>query len=403
MSMLIGPGEQRACVGVRPDGAAGYRPRVLHLINNFEIGGTERQAVELLKRLDSTRYGVGLAALRKVGPLYREISVRFPNVAEFPVTNFYNANAARQFMRLHLLLVREQIDILHAHDFYAAWLAVVAAQKTRVRVIACQRHLRLSDRRVHDWGRRIINRLAHRILVNSEAIRRHIIATSSVPPQKIVVINNGLNLPEQASGFQGARDELCRELGLLTDVWLVGMVANLRPVKGHSYFINAARTVLQRLQKVHFVLVGDGPLRREIETQAARLGIADRVHLLGHRIDGARLQAGFDVAVLASLHEGFPNSVMEAMGAGVAVVATAVGGVTELIEDGRTGFLVHARNAEALADRIVLALTDAGKREAVAASGRQFVITRLGMSRMVEAVEKLYAGLMLEREGPDSE
>ena len=88
---------------------------------------------------------------------------------------------------------------------------------------------------------------------------------------------------------------------------------------------------------------------------------------------------------------------MEAMGAGVAVVATAVGGVTEMIEDGSTGFLVPARNAEALADRILLVLTDAGKREAVASRGRQFVMTRLGMAQMVEAVEKLYAGLMLER------
>ena len=95
--------------------------------------------------------------------------------------------------------------------------------------------------------------------------------------------------------------------------------------------------------------------------------------------------------------EGFPNAVMEAMGAGVAVVATAVGGVTEMIEDGSTGFLVPARNAEALADRILLVLTDAGKREAVASRGRQFVMTRLGMAQMVEAVEKLYAGLMLER------
>jgi len=397
MSKLMGPVERRAHIVVRHDGEAGYRPRVLHLINNFEIGGTERQAVELLKRLDSNRYDVGVAAIRNAGPLYREISARFPNIAEFPVTNFYNANAAWQFMRLHQLLVREQTDILHAHDFYAAWLAVVAAQKTRVQVIACQRHLRLSDRQVHDWGRRIINRLAHRILVNSEAIRKHIIATSNVAPQKIVVIRNGLNLPEQTPGFQKARDELCSELGVHKDVQLVGMIANMRPVKGHFYFINAARAVLQRLQKVHFVLVGDGPLRGEIETQAARLGIADRVHLLGHRIDGERLQAGFDVAVLASLHEGFPNAVMEAMGAGVAVVATAVGGVTEMIEDGSTGFLVPARNAEALADRILLVLTDAGKREAVASRGRQFVMTRLGMAQMVEAVEKLYAGLMLER------
>src|SRR3989449_9404509 len=93
------------------------RPRVLHLITSFEIGGTERQAVELLKRLDTDRYDVRLAALRNVGPLYREISARFPNVTEFPLTSFYNANAVKQFGRLRSLMVHEQVDILHAHDF----------------------------------------------------------------------------------------------------------------------------------------------------------------------------------------------------------------------------------------------------------------------------------------------
>src|SRR5262245_38199381 len=88
----------------------GPRPRVLHLINNFEIGGTERQAIELLKHLDADRYDVRLAALRNVGPLYREIAARFPNVTEFPLTNFYNANAVRQVLRLRSWMVREQID-----------------------------------------------------------------------------------------------------------------------------------------------------------------------------------------------------------------------------------------------------------------------------------------------------
>ena len=128
----------------------------------------------MLKRLDTDRYDVRLAALRNLGPLYPEIAARFPSVTEFPLTSFYDANAVRQFLRLRSLMVREQVDILHAHDFYAGMLGIPAAQYTRVRVIASQRHLQLSDRRVHIWGQRLINRLAHRVLVNSEAIRRRI-------------------------------------------------------------------------------------------------------------------------------------------------------------------------------------------------------------------------------------
>jgi len=98
------------------------RPRVLHLITSLEIGGTERQAVELLKRLDTKRYDVRLAVLRNEGPFYDEIRSLYSNVPEFPLTSFYNGNALRQLVRLRRLLVRQKIDLLHAHDFYSGLL-----------------------------------------------------------------------------------------------------------------------------------------------------------------------------------------------------------------------------------------------------------------------------------------
>src|SRR5712692_7121826 len=125
------------------------RPRVLHLITSFGIGGTERQAVELLKRLDGERYDVRLAALRNEGPLYKEIAARFPDVPEFPLTSFYNANAVKQFARLLRLMIRQKIDILHTHDFYSGIIGAAAARLAGVRVVASQRHLKLSDRRAH--------------------------------------------------------------------------------------------------------------------------------------------------------------------------------------------------------------------------------------------------------------
>src|ERR1700687_2694188 len=108
--------------------AARVRPRVLHLITSFEIGGTERQAVELLKRLDGERYDVRLAVLRNEGPFYSEIEARFPDVPEFPLTSFYDANAVKQLVRLRRLMLREKIDILHAHDFYSSFIGTAAAR-----------------------------------------------------------------------------------------------------------------------------------------------------------------------------------------------------------------------------------------------------------------------------------
>src|SRR5215813_1752918 len=378
------------------------RTGVLHLITSFEVGGTERQAVELLKRIDRRRFDVSLAAIRLEGPLYREVAAIFPCPPQFPLTSFYNTNAAKQLMRLRNWMISERVDILHAHDFYAGLLGAAAARLAGVRVIACQRHLRLSDRRVHEWGTRLTHRLAHRVLVNSEAIRDHLLAGGHVSPEKIVVVRNGLSAAAERAaldddGRAKRRSALLRELNLDEGAKLIGLVARLQPVKGHRYFIEAASRIAAAEPKAHFLLVGDGALRREIEEQAARLGVNDRVHLLGDRNDAALVPAGFDVAVLASLHEGLPNAVMEAMAAGAPVVATAVGGTTELIIDGATGFLVPPADADAMARRILDALRNPEWSARMAAQGRRRALNQFGMRRMVESVERLYDEMEEER------
>jgi L-malate glycosyltransferase len=371
------------------------KPRVLHLITSFEVGGTERQAVELLKRIDRRRFDVSLAALRLEGPLYQEVAAIFPCAPQFPLTSFYNANAAKQLMRLRDWMVWKQVEILHAHDFYAGLLGAAAARLARVRVIACQRHIRLSDRRAHEWGTRLTHRLAHRVLVNSEAIRDHLLAGGRIAPEKIVVIRNGLSAAAELAVLDnGARAKrraaLLRELNLDEDAKLIGIVARLQPVKGHRYFVEAAGRIAAVEPKAHFLLVGDGALRREIEEQAARLGVNDRVHLLGDRRDAALIAAGFDVAVSASLSEGLPNAVMEAMAAGAPVVATAVGGTAELVIDSATGFLAPPADADALARRILDALRNPECSARMAAQGRRRILDQFSMRRMVESVEQLY-------------
>lgn len=364
--------------------------RVLHLINSFEVGGTERQAVELLKRLDRTRYDVRLAAIQRKGPLYAELSQQYPRLEEFPLNSFYNANALHQIRRLHKLLCDEAIDILHAHDFYAGWLGTLAAQFTNVRVIAAQRHLRLSDRRIHAWGRRVINRLAHRVIVNAEMIRQYVLESGTASADKIVVIRNGLAFNTTSNSRDQIRAELCATLNLPPEVKLIGTVANLRPVKGHRYLLQAAVSVLRQFPNAHFVWIGAGELQAPLQTQINELGLSANVHLLGQQPDAARLAQAFDFSVLASLHEGLPNTVMEALAAGVPVICTAVGGALELITDGKTGYLVPAADSAKLAEKIIYALANPAECADLAARGRAFVLDQFSMQRMVQSTETLY-------------
>ncbi|MBI1765626.1 MAG: glycosyltransferase [Acidobacteria bacterium] len=366
------------------------RLRVLHLLNSFELGGTERQAIELLKRLDQTRFDVRLAALQRQGPLYDEVATRYPRLLEFPLNSLYNAQALRQMRRLRAWLLEEQIDILHAHDFYAGWLGTLAAQFTGVKIIACQRHLRLSDRWVHAAGRRVINRLAHRVVVNAELIRKHVLETGTARADKLIVIRNGLIYQAEPAARNAVRAALLAELQLPADVLLIGNVANLRPVKGHRYLLQAAATVVRQFPHAHFLLIGKGELQVALQAQAAALGISANVHFLGQRSNAAQLAQAFDLAVLASLHEGLPNTVMEAMAAGVPVVATAVGGVLEMITDGETGYLAPAADAAHLAEKILQALADEAGRAQRAAHGQAFVLDQFSMQRMVAATEQLY-------------
>src|SRR5262245_13337675 len=275
------------------------RPRVLHLINSFDAGGTERQAVELLNRIDEKRFDTRLAVLGWRGPLRRQIAERFPYAPEFPLTSFFNANAIKQLLRLREMMIEKRIAVLHTHDFYAGALGVTAARLGGVKVIAAQRHLRLSDRRIHDWGTRYIHKLANRVLVNAEGIRNHILKMGSVAPGKIVVIHNGFNAIADAEALrERRRPELLAELGIGADARVIGSVARLNPVKGHRYLLEAAANVMKADARVHLVLAGDGELRDEIAAHADRLGIRARTRMLGHRDDSAQLVAAFDVAVL---------------------------------------------------------------------------------------------------------
>jgi glycosyltransferase involved in cell wall biosynthesis len=221
-------------------------------------------------------------------------------------------------------------------------------------------------------------------------IREHVLAKKLASPAKLAVIRNGLDWGHLVNERETMRRELLAELNLPDNVFLVGKIANLRAVKGHRHLITAAEYIIDEFPRAHFVFIGEGELRDRLQRQAQDLGIARHFHFLGQRPQAARYNAAFDLAVLASLHEGMPNAVLEAMSAGTAVVATEVGGVKELITDGETGLLALPGNPANLAARITQALLDDGERQRLANAGRTFVLEHFGMERMVSETAALY-------------
>jgi glycosyltransferase involved in cell wall biosynthesis len=211
-----------------------------------------------------------------------------------------------------------------------------------------------------------------------------------LPADKLVLIYNGVELPEKPlTSPQEARVAL----NLPPDGLVIGTVSRLDPVKGVAFLVHA----FSKVDRAHLVVIGDGPERAALESLAGGLGVAGRVHWVGHRRNVPHLLPAFDLFVQPSLHEGLPNTILEAMAAGLPVVATAVGGTPEVVVDGVTGLLVPPRDPDALAQAIVRLLYTPDLRCRMGQAGRERVAQYFTVERMVEQTERLYERLLVEK------
>lgn len=371
---------------------------VLQLIGSFHQGGSERQAVQLCRLLTSeSSVNLSVATLNRDGVLRPEIeALGLGEIPEFRLTSFYDVNFVRQIRRFAAMLRRDRIDIIHTHDFYTNVFGMFGARIARVPVrIASKRETGGMRTPMQDRIERIAFGRAKRIVVNAAAVREHLVEIG-IDRAKPALIYNGLDL-DRLRPTTDDRAAIRRELGLPAGRQIVTLVANLRhPVKNQPMFLRVAELVSRQSTDVHFAIAGEGDLRPELESAAARLGIADRITFLGRCTRVPDLLAGSFAGVLTSFNEGFSNSILEYMAAGIPVVATDVGGASEAIVEGETGFLVASDDAEAMATRLIGLLADAGSAAGLGAAGRRRVEERFSCAAQLSATLELYD---LERTG----
>jgi len=219
-------------------------------------------------------------------------------------------------------------------------------------------------------------------------------------PRKVRVIYNGIELAGVDGGKPSSR-RVRKEIGIPLDAKVIGVAARLVPIKGHSYLIAAFPEVLKAVPSAHIVLAGDGPSRRDLEEQAARLGISERVKFLGHRSDIMRVIQAYDVIALPSLSESMPFSLLEGMSYGKPALVSGVGGMPELVEDSVSGYVVPPRDACAIARALIKLLRNPKKRARMGRAALERVRSRFTAKRMVSETLALMLGN--EREGRTSE
>lgn len=345
-------------------------------VDRYIAGGTQRQMIELLERLDRRRFHVHPVCFHDDGPWTRQVADLGDPIARFPIHGFRRPGTALQLAAFARWCRAHRIAVVHTWDIYSNIFGLPGAALAGVPVrIGSRRGLGGPSgvRRLQ----RAAYRAAHRMVANSRAAAEQLHA-DGVARERITVIPNGIELsrfPEHQYAAHPKR---------------IAMVACLREGKRIDVLVSAAPRILARHPETEFLIVGDGPCRDSLVGLARAAGVADRISFLGHRDDVPGVLAGSDVFVLPSDSEALPNVVIEAMAAGLPVVATRVGGIPELVEDGATGYLVPPGNSDAIAGALNALLADPDQAARMGRAGRRRIEETCSFDRMVEAFESLY-------------
>ena len=357
-------------------------------LTSFDPGGTERQMTELIRRLDPARFRVYACCFRREGAWLPKVLDRGVTVVDFPIRGFARPQSVLQLLRFARWCRRERIAAVQTCDFYANVFGLLGAYLGGVPVrIGSRRELVTGKSASQINAQRWAYRFATKVVANSPAAFQ-ILETEGIPASKIQVIANGV----EAQAFSERKPrETVREI--IT-------VANLRPEKNHETLIAAAGELAQKYPDLRVRIVGDGERRGHLERFVHARGLSHIVEFLGHREDVPALLRQADAYVLPTRSEAFPNGAIEAMAAGLPVVASAVGGLLDLIVTGRTGILVDPGDAAALAAALESLMTNPAAAHALGAEARREVLSRYSFERMVAAFEQLYESELRMRTTP---
>jgi glycosyltransferase involved in cell wall biosynthesis len=380
-------------------GIPAVKPNVLFIIDSFEQGGSERQALQLLRQLHSSgECKVHLACLQNRGSLRAEADqLGIGEIHEYPLTSFYDFNFVKQLIRLGRYIKANQIDVVHTHCFYTNIFGMAGAFLSGVRARVTSKGETDGFRTpMQKRAERIAFRLANRVIANCLAVQNQLIR-EGVSPLRIIQHYNGLDLERLRvpTGFR--REQALALFGLPQEPKrrFITIVANLHnPVKDHPTLLRAAARVRAQVPDAAFVIAGEGVLMDSLRGLAAQLGIERDVFFTGRCDDVASLLSASDVGVLSSKAEGFANAILEYMAAALPVVATDVGGVREAIVESETGHVVPAGDDQKMAERIIQILSDPARARVMGERGKSIVAHKFSCDRHLQNTLELYGELL---------
>ena len=362
--------------------------KILFLTTHLNIGGISSYILSLGSGLRKRGHAVFVASSGgELCDSLRECNIGFLRI---PINTKSEINLPKIVMSYSILrpfVKKNKIDVVHSHTRVTQVLGCMVGRYSHIpHVATCHGFFknRLSRRLFPCWGERVI--------AISESVREHLIRDFGVEEKKISLVYNGIDtgkFSHFAAGARGDRAKRKKDAGL-SEGPVVGIVARLSGVKGHRYLIEAMNLVIKKMPSAQLLIVGDGKMKGDLKTLTESLHIHKNVFFIPSVKDTAKVFSIMDLFVMPSLKEGLGLSLMEAMGFGLPVIGSDIGGIQNLIQNGTNGVLVKTGDSSALADSIMRLLTDKSKAESLGDNAQGFINREFSLEKMVSLTEAVY-------------
>ena len=354
--------------------------RILHTEWSDGWGGQERRIISEMAGMAERGHHLVLATRPQCKIAKKAEQIGVP-VVLLPMRRTFDLTSIRSLARY---LRQESIHVVNTHSGIDSWIGAIAAKFARTPILIRTRHLDLPLRR--NWLN-FVHYLPDQIVSCGMAMRTHLVEGCGFPLEKVTNIPTGIDFEKFKACL--SREKVRQSLGIREDDFLILMVGIIRSVKRHVVALEAHRLLLEQIPNAHLLIVGDGPILNEIENHGRELGISQSVTFAGYREDIPELMMATDAFLLTSKSEGLPQAITQALGMGLPVVATAVGGVPELILHEKTGILVPAENPGAIRDALVRMAKNPDEANGMGVQGRMHVLEQLSLNAMLDKTENL--------------
>ncbi|MBK8816888.1 MAG: glycosyltransferase family 4 protein [Methylococcaceae bacterium] len=372
--------------------------RIVQIVTRLDIGGVPEHLLTLTEGLVQHGYDVAIVCNHISDPIklrLQELGIH--NIKLIKLHRLPHPGDLISIWHLYNYLRESKFDIVHTHMSKAALLGCLTAQAAKVPVIVNTAHnlgcLAFKNPLVKAlfwmYDKALFAVATDAVILVSDSIRKQVIANRLLPEHKAIYVPNGIKVNDSTAGL-GEVLVLKNQLKIAPDNFVIGTVARLVWFKGLHTLIAAMPDILKEHPNTTLIIIGDGPLKQELEQQARVLKVAQSVMFLGERSDAVELLPVLDIFVLPSVSEGMPITILEAMAAAKPVVATKVGGIPELVSDGQTGILVPSEEPKSMALAISKLLSDPYLCKIMGLSGKKRVINEFSVSNMVENTISAY-------------